>query len=151
MLAMMRTHKAFLEEIKDLLEENGAGHLFKAIKEVFYKYIDRITEKQQTGGGLSAGEQGKQDDGGPAYNVGRQDVTSSVWSHKCDRLNVITRKLLPGRGRQEMVTRKLLPGRGRQEKVTRKLLPGRGCQEMFIRKLLPGRGRQDVAARWWLT
>ena len=27
MLAMMRTHKEFLEEIKDLLEENGAGHL----------------------------------------------------------------------------------------------------------------------------
>ena len=27
-----------MEEIKDFLEENGAGHLFKAIKEVFYKY-----------------------------------------------------------------------------------------------------------------
>ena len=40
----MRTHKAFLEEIKDFLEENGAGHLFKAIKEVFYKYIERILD-----------------------------------------------------------------------------------------------------------
>ena len=68
---MMRTHKEFLEEIKDLLEENGAGHLFKALKELFYKYNDRITEKQQTSGGLSAGEKGRQDDGGPAYNVGR--------------------------------------------------------------------------------
>ena len=42
-LAMMRNHTAFLEEIKDFLEE------------VFYKYIERILEKQQTGGGHSAG------------------------------------------------------------------------------------------------
>ena len=34
-----------MEEIKDLLEENGAGHLFKAIKEVFYKYIGRILDR----------------------------------------------------------------------------------------------------------
>ena len=43
---MMRTHKAFLEEIKDFLEENGAGPHFKACKEIFYKNIERIIEKK---------------------------------------------------------------------------------------------------------
>ena len=101
----MRTHKEFLEEIKDLLEENGAGHLFKALKEVFYKYIDRITEKQQTGGGLSAGEQGRQDEGGPAYNVGRQDVTTWIWP--------------PGHGHQDMATKTWQPGCHPQDVVAR--------------------------------
>ena len=78
-LAMKMTHKAFLEDIKVLMEENGAGHLFKALKEVFYKYIERIMEKQQTCGGLSAGVQEGQGDGGPAYNEGRQDVDARTW------------------------------------------------------------------------
>ena len=41
----MRTHNSFLEEIKDFLEDNGEGHLVKALKEVFYKYIERILDQ----------------------------------------------------------------------------------------------------------
>ena len=111
-LAMMRTHKAFLEDIKVLLEENGAGHLFKALKEVFYKYIERIMEKQQTCGGLSAGVQEGQGDGGPAYNEGRQDVDARTWP--------------PGRGCQDVATRTWMPGRGHQDVDDRTWLPACG-------------------------
>ena len=107
----MRTHKAFLEEIKDFLEENGAGHLFKAIKEVFYKYIERILD-------MAARK------GPPGH--GRQDV--------------VTRKWPPGRGRQDIVTKKGLPGHGRQDVVTRKGLPGCGLQDVAARMGLPGSG-----------
>ena len=90
----MRTHKAFLEEIKNFLEKNGAGHLFEALKEVFYKYIERIL-----GRAARKGRPGR----------GRQDV--------------VTRKWPPGRGRQDMVTKKKLPGHGCQDVVTRMGLP----------------------------
>ena len=53
--------------------------VFKAIKVAFYKWIERIREKQLTGGGLSAGGQ---DDGGPADCVGRQDVAAIVCVHR---------------------------------------------------------------------
>ena len=104
-LAMMKAYKAFEEEIKVLMEENGAGHLFTAFKELFYKYIERIMEKQQTGGGLSAGVQGGQGDVDPAYNVGRQDVDA--------RINP------PGHGCQDLATRRWMPGYGRQDVDTR--------------------------------
>ena len=134
-LAMMRTHKAFLEDIKVLLEENGAGHLFKALKELFYKYIERIMEKQQTCGGLSAGVQKGQGDGGPAYNEGRQDVDARTWP--------------PGRGCQDVATRTWMPGHGHQDVDARKRPPGRGCQDLDARKWPQGRGFQDVDARTW--
>ena len=134
-LAMMRTHKAFLEDIKVLLEENGAGHLFKALKEVFYKYIERIMEKQQTCGGLSAGVQEGQGDGGPAYNEGRQDVDARTWP--------------PGRGCQDVATRTGRPGRGRQDVDARTWPPGCGCKDVAASTWTPGLGCQDVAARTW--
>ena len=44
-LAMMRTHNAFLEIIKEFLEKNGAAHLFKSLQEMFDKYIERILDR----------------------------------------------------------------------------------------------------------
>ena len=111
----MRTQKAFLEDIKVLLEENGAGHLFKALKEMFYKYIERIMEKQQTGGGLSAGVQEGQGNGGPAYNVGQQVKAARTWMLGQGHQYVDVRTWMPGRGH-----RTWMPGCGRQDLETRK-------------------------------
>ena len=77
------------EEIKHLLEENGGGHLFKAIKEVISKYFEKKREKQQTGGGLSAGVQG-----------------GTMWA---------ARTRPPGHGCQDLATRTWMPGLGRQD------------------------------------
>ena len=119
-LAMMRTHKAFLEEIKDLLEENGAGHLFKAIKKVFYKYIERILDR--------AAWMWPPRRGHLAVDTlhGHQD--GDVWSWP------------PALGCQDVVTRKGVPGHGRQDVVTRKGPPGRGLQDVAARMGLPGSG-----------
>ena len=136
-LAMMKAYKAFEEEIKVLMEENGAGHLFTAFKELFYKYIERIMEKQQTDGGLSAGVQGGQGDVDPAYNVGRQDVDARTYP--------------PGHGCQDVATRTWMPGRGRQDVDVRTWMPGHGHQDVDVRTWPPGRGYQDVAARMWPT
>ena len=126
-LAMMRTHKAFLEEIKDLLEENGAGHLFKAIKKVFYKYIERILDR--------AAWMWPPRRGHLAVDTihGHQD--GDVWSWP------------PALGCQDVVTRKGVPGHGRQDVVTRKGPPGRGLQDMATKKWPPGHGYQDVITR----
>ena len=146
---MKMTHKAFLEDIKVLMEENGAGHLFKALKEVFYKYIERIMEKQQTGGGLSAGVQGRKGDGGPAYNVGRQNVDARTWppGHGCQ--DVATRMWMPGHSHQDVDARTGPPVRGYQDVDSRTWPPERGCQDGAARTWPPGRGSQDVAARMW--
>ena len=144
-LAMMKAYKAFEEEIKVLMEENGAGHLFTAFKELFYKYIERIMEKQQTDGGLSAGVQGGQGDVDPAYNVGRQDVDARTYppGHGCQ--DVATRTWMPGYGRQDVDARTRPPGRRCQDMDARTWPPGRGCQDVAARTWIPGRGRQDVA------
>ena len=102
----MRTQKAFLQEIKDLLEKNGAGHLFKALKEVFYKYIERILDRSARMWPLRRG---------------RQDV-DTIQGHQDGEV----RSWPPGRSCQDLVTRKWPPGRGHQDMVTRKGLPGRG-------------------------
>ena len=93
-LAMMRTHNAFLEIIKEFLEKNGAAHLFKSLQEMFDKYIERILDR-----------------------AARKEPPGR------GRLDVVTRKWPPGRGRQDMVTKKKLPGHGRQDVVTRMGLP----------------------------
>ena len=58
-------------------------------------------EKQQTCGGLSAGVQKGQGDGGHAYNEGRQDVDARTWP--------------PGLGRQDLDARTWLPESGSQD------------------------------------
>ena len=126
-LAMMRTHKAFLQEIKDLLEKNGAGHLFKALKEVFYKYIERILDRSARMWPLRRGRQDVD------TIQGRQDVAARIWSPGSGRQDVATRMWSPGRGRQDMATRMLSLGSGHQDGTARKWSPGRGCQNMAAR------------------
>ena len=113
-LAMMRTHKAFLEEIKDLLEENGAGHLFKAIREVFYRYIERILDR--------AAKKWSPRHGRQYVNTiqGHQDGNVRSWPPGRGRQDVVNRKGQSGPGRQEVVNRKGLPRHSRQDVVTRK-------------------------------
>ena len=65
-----------MEEIKDLLEENGAGHVFKAIKEVFYKYIERILD-------MAARKR--------LPGRGRQDMAARMWSLGSGRQDVAAR------------------------------------------------------------
>ena len=137
---------------------------FKAIKEVFYKYIERIIEKHQTDGGLSAGEQEERGDRGPADSVGRQDVAVSVWSQECGRQNRATttfhqnmnaRNWLPAGGRREGLTRMLAtrtwpPGSGQHEQIARTWPQGCDHQDVAARTWLLGCGCQDVATRTWL-
>ena len=116
-----------MEEIKDLLEENGAGHLFKAIKEVFYKYIDRILD--------------------PAPSMwpprrSHQDV-DTIQAHEDGKVRPA------GRGHQDVFTTEGPPGRGSQKEVTRKGLPERDRQDVVTSKWPPGCGHQDVAAKVW--
>ena len=101
---------------------------FKAIKEVFYKYIERIIEKHQTDGGLSAGEQEERGDRGPADSVGRQDVAASVWSQECGRQNRATPTFHQNMNAMELAASRWPTGRANQDV-----------------------GDQDVAARKWPT
>ena len=109
---------------------------------VFYKYIERIMEKQQAGG-----EQGGQGDGGPADNVGRQDVAgqcmvTGVWppEHGCH--DMATGMCLNNKA---LTTKPRHPGRGRQDVVTRTWPPRRGNQDEAIRTWTPGLCHQDEA------
>ena len=132
----MRTHKAFLEEIKDLLEENGAGHLFKAFKELFFKYIERNLDRAAR---MWPPRRGRQD---VDTKQGRQDgVVSSCPARRGrqDVQSVVTRTWPPGHGHQDVDTRKGVLGHGRQDVVIRRWLPGHGRQDLVTRKGLPGR------------
>ena len=147
-LAMMRTHKAFLQEIKDLLEKNGAGHLFKALKEVFYKYIERILDRSARMCELRRGHQdvdtiqSHQDREVRFCPPGRshQDLVTRKWPPRRGHQDVVTGKGPPGHGHQIVVTKKWPPGRDRQEVVTRKGLPEHGRQDVVTWKWPPGRG-----------
>ena len=107
MLAMMRTHKAFLEEIKDLLEENGAGHLFKALKELFYKYCILRGSWRNNKLVVDFQQEYKRDKVMEALHTMRADRT---WPQ-----NVDARTWPPGLGRQDLDARTWLPESGSQD------------------------------------
>ena len=64
---------------QDFLEKNGAGHLFEALKEVFYKYIERILGRAARKG------RGRQDvvtrKWPPGY--GHQEEAARTWPPEC--------------------------------------------------------------------
>ena len=86
--------------------------IYQCFKGGFLQVYWKDHGEKTTGGGLSAGVQEGQGDGGPAYNEGRQDVDARTWP--------------PGRGCQDVATRTWMPGRGHQDVDDRTWLPGCG-------------------------